>query len=127
MPGTTRAALIRPAVTGGPTFLVFKNFDAIFAYNPSVKYALAIAHLSDRIAGGAAFKTPWPTEDKSLSRTQAKELQTILLLRGHDIGGVDGIIGPATRRAVRKEQRRLGMKPTGYADQTVLEALQSSE
>ena len=127
LPGTTRAALIRPAVTGGPTFLVFKNFDAIFAYNPSVKYALAIAHLSDRIAGGAAFKTPWPTEDKSLSRTQAKELQTILLLRGHDIGGVDGIIGPATRRAVRKEQRRLGMKPTGYADQSVLEALQSSE
>jgi len=123
----TLGALIRPAVTGGPTFLVFKNFDAIHAYNPSIKYALAIAHLGDRIAGGAPFRTPWPTKDESLSRTQTRELQALLLLRGHDIGGVDGIVGPATRRAIRAEQRRLGLKPTGFADQSVLQALQKPE
>ena len=107
--------------------MVFKNFDAIFAYNPSVKYALAIAHLSDRVAGGSPFRTPWPTEDKSLSRSQSKELQALLLDRGYDIGGVDGIIGPATRRAVRAEQSRLGLKATGYADQSILETLQQSK
>lgn len=121
------AALVRPAVTGGPTFVVFKNFDAIFAYNPSVKYALAIAHLSDRVVGGSPFITPWPTEDKSLSRSQSKELQALLLSRGYDIGGIDGIIGPATRRAVRAEQSRLGLKATGYADQSILETLQRSK
>lgn len=127
LPADTRAATIRPAITGGPAFLVFGNFDAIFAYNRSIKYALAIAHLSDRIAGGGPFITAWPTKDLSLSRQQARELQTILLLRGYEIGPVDGIIGPATRKAVRAEQERLGLPPTGHADQSILEAIQPDQ
>ena len=121
----TNAAVIRPAVTEGPAFIVFANFDAIFAYNRSIKYALAIAHLSDRIAGGKPFITAWPTTDRSLSRAQARELQTLLLLRGHDIGPVDGIVGPATREAIRREQERLGQPATGHADQGILEDLQT--
>src|SRR5690606_37765381 len=44
-----RAALLLPAGTNGPAFLVSKNFDAIYAYNASESYALAIAHLADRL------------------------------------------------------------------------------
>lgn len=124
LPASTRAAVIRPANTGGPSFIVFRNFDAIFAYNRSIKYALAIAHLADRIAGGGNFQTAWPTKDLSLSRSQARDLQTLLLLNGHEIGPVDGIVGPATRRAVRAEQGRLGLPETGQPDQSILEALQ---
>ncbi len=127
LPADTRAATIRPAVSGGPAFLVFGNFDAIFAYNRSIKYALAIAHLSDRISGAGPFITAWPSKDLSLSRQQARELQTLLLLRGYEIGPVDGIIGPATRRAIRAEQERLGLPPTGHADQSILEAIQPDQ
>src|SRR5690606_19057722 len=33
LPGDTRAALLLPAGVQGPAFLVFKNFDAIYAYH----------------------------------------------------------------------------------------------
>ncbi|CAM5185455.1 lytic murein transglycosylase [Oligella ureolytica] len=50
--------------------LVFKNFDVIYSYNAAESYALAIAHLSDRLREGPGFFTPWPTDDLGLSREQ---------------------------------------------------------
>jgi lytic murein transglycosylase len=70
------AGLLLPAGPRGPAFLVFRNFDAIYAYNAAESYALAIAHLADRIKGGKAFATPWPTDDPGLSRRERRELQT---------------------------------------------------
>jgi membrane-bound lytic murein transglycosylase B len=46
------AGLLLPAGPRGPAFLVFRNFDAIYGYNAAESYALAIAHLADRIKGG---------------------------------------------------------------------------
>ena len=123
LPGDTRAALLLPAGVEGPAFLAFKNFDAIYSYNASESYALAIAHLSDRLRGGGAFVTPWPTDDPGLSRKQRKELQTLLLARGHNIGEVDGMIGSRTREAVKREQQRLGQAVDGRAGQRLLQAL----
>jgi Transglycosylase SLT domain/Putative peptidoglycan binding domain len=117
------AALLLPAGAQGPAFIVFKNFDAIFGYNAAESYALAIAHLADRLRGGSAFKTPWPTEDPGLSRAQRRELQTLLLARGHPIGEVDGVLGAASRAAVKAEQARLGFEATGRAGQKLLERL----
>ena len=125
LPGDTRAALLLPAGVEGPAFLVFKNFDAIYAYNASESYALAIAHLSDRLRGGGGFATPWPTDDPGLSRKERKELQALLLARGHDIGEVDGIIGSRTRDAIREEQQRLGDAVDGRAGQRLLRALRA--
>jgi membrane-bound lytic murein transglycosylase B len=48
--GPDRAALVLPAGTRGPAFLVFANFNAIHKYNNSQSYALAIAHLADRFS-----------------------------------------------------------------------------
>ena len=126
LPGDTRAALLLPAGVEGPAFLVFKNFDAIYAYNASESYALAIAHLSDRLRGGGAFVTPWPTDDPGLSRKEREELQTLLLARGHDIGEVDGIIGSRTREAIKQEQQRLGHAVDGRAGQRLLQALRNA-
>ena len=36
-------------------------------------------------------------------------LQTKLSNRGHDVGGIDGILGARTRAAVQAEQLRLGL------------------
>ena len=123
--GATLAGLIRPAGPGGPAFLVLKNYDAIYSYNAAESYALAIAHLSDRLRGGDAFAVPWPTDDPGLSRAERKELQTILLARGHDIGEADGLIGTKTRQAIAAEQRRLGRDPDGRAGRWILDRLKS--
>src|SRR5687767_8855469 len=50
--GAGHAALLLPAGAGGPAFIVFRNFNAIYSYNAAESYALAIAHLSDRLRGG---------------------------------------------------------------------------
>lgn len=124
LPGQTRAALLLPAGADGPAFLVFRNFDAIYSYNAAISYALAIAHLSDRLRGGGPFETPWPTDDPGLSRAQRRELQELLIARGHDIGEVDGMLGSRTREAIRIEQQRLGHDPAdGRGGLKILEAL----
>ncbi|MFN8831280.1 MAG: lytic murein transglycosylase [Labrys sp. (in: a-proteobacteria)] len=120
-----RAGLLLPAGPSGPAFLVFKNFDAIYAYNAAESYALAIAHLSDRLRGGGAFVTPWPTDDPPLSRAEKRELQTLLLQRGYDIGEPDGILGSKSREAIKDQQRRRGEKETGRAGLKLLKALRS--
>lgn len=121
--GPARAGLLLPAGFPGPAFLVFRNFDAIYAYNAAESYALAIAHLSDRLRGGGAFVTPWPTDDPPLSRAQRREVQTLLAQRGYDIGEIDGIIGSGTRAAILDVQPLLGLEPDGRAGAKLLERL----
>ncbi len=119
------AGLFLPAGIAGPRFLVTSNFSAVFSYNASESYTLAILHLADRLRGGSPFVTPWPTDDPGLSRADRRELQTLLLARGHEIGAVDGLLTPRTRMAVRVEQLRLGHAATGRPGQRLLTALRA--
>lgn len=122
----TPAGLLLPAGKDGPAFLVTRNFDAVYSYNAAESYGLAIAHLSDRLRGGAPFATPWPTDDPGLSRAERRELQQLLIARGHDIGEADGMIGARTREALKLEQAALGLAADGRAGQRVLQALRAS-
>src|SRR6516162_4360205 len=47
-------------VSGGPAFLLGRNFHAVRSYNPSNNYTLAIVHLADRISGGGPFVQAFP-------------------------------------------------------------------
>ncbi len=125
-PADTRAAVLLPAGKAGPAFLVFRNYDAIYAYNAAESYALAIALLSDRLRGASGLAAAWPTDDPGLGRRERRELQTLLLARGHAIGEVDGLIGTNTRRAIQAEQQRLGLQPAdGRAGRRILQALRT--
>ena len=124
--GETAAGLLLPAGKEGPAFLVTRNFDAIYSYNAAESYGLAIAHLSDRLRGGVPFATPWPTDDPGLSRAERRELQRLLIARGHDIGEADGMIGARTREALKVEQAALGLPADGRAGQRALQALRAS-
>lgn len=124
-PSNDRAGLLLPAGRRGPAFVVFGNFDAIYAYNAAESYALAIAHLSDRLRGGGPFVTAWPTDDPGLSRAERRELQTLLVQRGYAIGETDGIIGSKTREALQELQKRAGMQPNGRAGRKALELLRA--
>lgn len=125
LPADARAALLLPAGNKGPALLVFRNYDAIYSYNAAESYALAIATLADQLRGGNGLATAWPTDDPGLGRDERRQLQTLLLARGHDIGAADGMIGTATRRAIQTEQQRLGWSEVdGRAGQRILRTLQ---
>ena len=114
-PRGTRAALIAPAGGAGPAWLVTRNFQALWQYNRADAYALAIGLLSDALRGEAPMRTPWPTDDPGLSRSQLRELQTQLIRHGHPRVVADGYDGPLTRDAIRDEEQRMGWPQTGRA------------
>lgn len=127
MPGADMpAGLLLPAGRNGPAFLVMRNFDAIYSYNAAESYALAIALLSNRLRGGGGLVAQWPTDDMGLSRSENRELQTLLLARGHDIGEVDGMIGSKSRAAIEAEKRQRGISPVdGRAGHKLLDAMRA--
>ncbi|MCU0646443.1 MAG: lytic murein transglycosylase, partial [Gemmatimonadaceae bacterium] len=121
LPPTTRAGLLVPTTPEGPLFLVTHNFEAILRYNAAIAYALAVAHLADRLDGKAAtFATPWPTDDGGLSRDERRELQALLRARGHAVGTPTALLTPEIIAAVRAEQERLGWPVTARPGQRLL-------
>jgi len=121
--GPDRAALLLPAGTRGPAFLAFSNYNAIYAYNNSESYALAIAHLADRLQGGGPIVAAWPTDERMLSRAERVELQLWLVERGFYSGAADGILGSRTVEAIKAFQSSAGMAADGHANSRLLAAL----
>jgi lytic murein transglycosylase len=121
--GEGEAGLMAPAGFNGPAFLVTSNFDAIYSYNPSESYALGVAYLADRLAGGRPFATPWPTDNPGLSRAGSRELQKLLISHGYDIGEPDGDVGKKTKDAIADFEAKYGLERDGRPSVKVLEAL----
>lgn len=117
------ARLIIPAGADGPGFLAFRNFEALLRYNNSTAYVLGVGYLAEAIAGRGSRAENWPEDNPPISRSQSQQLQQALTALGHDTGGVDGIIGPNTRSALRDFQRAQGLEPDGYAGRAAYEAV----
>jgi membrane-bound lytic murein transglycosylase B len=117
------ATLLLPAGARGPAFLMLRNFHVIMKYNPAEAYALAIGHLADRLRGGAPLVQAWPRDERVLTMQERYELQQLLAAHGFVIGAPDGLIGPATRLAIRSYQTSIGQIPDGFASSEVLDRL----
>jgi len=105
--GFLEGKLLVPAGHKGPKFLTFKNFDVIKKYNNSTSYAMGITVLAETMRGQRVITTPWPRSDKQISFTQKKQMQARLTQLGYDTKGVDGQIGPNSRRAIRAWQKAI--------------------
>lgn len=122
-----QAAIILPAGARGPAFIVYRNFFAIMKYNNSTSYALAVSLLMDNLKGkpGKVISS-WPVDDKPLSRTERKELQSLLNQHGYNAGYADGIIGANTRQALRSYQQSIGLPADGYPSHELLNKLKGT-
>ena len=116
-------ARLKIPVAGGPAFLLGRNFRAVYSFNPAFSYTLAIVYLADRIRGMGPFVQQFPGGERTLTLAELQEIQRRLTALGFDTGGVDGRVGSGTMRAVAAYQRKVGMKPDGYAGLKLLARL----
>lgn len=121
--GFLDAKLIAPGGSKGPKFLTFKNFDVLKRYNNSTSYVMGISVLSDAIVRKPGIIQDWPRGDKLLSFSDKKALQEKLTALGYSTGGVDGRIGPNSRRAIRAWQAANGLTADGYMEQRLFKRL----
>jgi peptidoglycan lytic transglycosylase B len=117
------AQLIIPASHRGPVFLVYDNFEVIMRWNRSTSYALSVGHLADRIRGAGALDQAIPDDHPRLRRTTVTQIQELLLAKGYDSGEPDGLVGPATRSALREFQIAQGLIGDGFPDSQTLKTL----
>lgn len=121
--GSAEASLFLPAGAEGPAFLITANYAAIKAYNASDAYALAVAHLADRIAGGPAIQGVWPKHEKPMGLNERMAIQKKLKSLGYDVGEPDGRFGSKTREALIAFQEKNGLRPDGYPNTATVQKL----
>lgn len=103
-----------PAGKDGPKFLMTKNYLVLKGYNFSDSYALAVAHLTDRLKGAGPFAASWPRQTRFPDREQRLVIQKRLKALGYYDGAVDGRIGPKTQAAYRRYQAARGEVADGF-------------
>ncbi|MEM6384850.1 MAG: lytic murein transglycosylase [Pseudomonadota bacterium] len=115
------AAVLLPQGRRGPAFLIYPNFNVFFEWNQSFIYVTTAAYFATRLEGAPVYDPGDPTP--ALGESQMKALQQKLTQRGHDVGGIDGILGAKTRKAVQLEQERLGLPADAWPTRELVNAL----
>lgn len=121
--GFLEAKLIAPGGSRGPKFLTFKNFDVLKRYNNSTSYVMGISVLADALVRKPGIQQDWPRGDELLSFSDKKAMQQKLTDLGYSTGGVDGRIGPNSRRAIRAWQAANGLTADGYVEQRLFKRI----
>ncbi|PRX37014.1 lytic murein transglycosylase [Meinhardsimonia xiamenensis] len=116
-----KAAILLPQGRKGPAFLAYPNFSTLFEWNMSMVYVTTAAYFATRLEGAPIYNPGNP--DPGLSDAEMRLLQQKLAARGHDVGGIDGILGEKTREAVQIEQRRLGLPADAWPTRELLNRL----
>ncbi len=115
------ASILLPQGRNGPAFMAYPNFSVLFEWNQSFVYVTTAAYFATRLEGAPVYDAGNP--DPGLDQGQMRQLQQRLSQLGHDVGGIDGILGANTRAAVRREQQRLGMPADGWPTPALLQRL----
>ena len=112
-----------PTGRNGPKFLMTRNYLVIKGYNFSDSYALAVAHLTDRLKGSGPLATDWPRATRFPDLEQRIAIQTDLKRLGFYDGVVDGRLGPISQAAYARFQARTGRVADGFITAESHEAL----
>jgi lytic murein transglycosylase len=102
------ASLLLPMGRTGPAFLAYANFAAYTEWNNSLIYSTTAGYLATRIAGAPPMLRP-AAPVVQLPFNVIKELQGLLVRAGFNVGKVDGVLGQASRSAVKAMQMKYGL------------------
>jgi lytic murein transglycosylase len=118
------ASLLLPMGRNGPAFLAYPNFHVYLDWNQSLVYATTAAYFATRLAGAP----PVNKGNGKVAPFGAKEvfeLQKLLAEQGYEVGKIDGILGTATRDAVKDVQLKLGLPADSYPTPELLAKLRA--
>ena len=118
------ASLLLPEGTYGPAFLTPKNYYVLKDYNYSDLYVLFVGHLSDRIAGGRPFQTPW-SKNAQLKTSEVESMQKRLTALVLYQDKIDGKAGMLTRAALGAYQKNNGLKVDCWPSSAVLQQMEA--
>jgi len=120
--GAPNASLLLPMGRLGPAFLVYPNFRIYTEWNHSIIYSTTAAYLSTRIAGAPPLRKG-NGEPDTFTMEQVRELQTLLVKAGYDVGGIDGRLGAGSRKAVQQAQVKFKLPADGYPTEELFRRL----
>ncbi len=115
-----------PTGKNGPKFLMTGNYLVLKGYNFSDSYAMAVAHLTDRLKGGGPFVAPWPRNTVFPDLKQRQAIQEALKALGLYTGAVDGRLGPITQAAYAQFQAMRGEVADGFITRAAHDALEAA-
>jgi lytic murein transglycosylase len=121
LPDGRDASILLPQGRNGPAFMAYPNYRVLFEWNQSFVYVTTAAYFATRLEGAPVYNAGNP--DPGLDGDQMRQLQRRLTELGHDVGGIDGILGARTRAAVQAEQQRLGLPADAWPTPELLRRL----
>jgi lytic murein transglycosylase len=119
------ASLLLPMGRYGPAFLAFTNFKVYTEWNQSLIYATTAAYYATRLAGAPAYHKG-RENIAAYGLQETRTLQELLVRHGYDVGKLDGIIGAATRNAIRQAQIKYGLPADSYPSDELFQRLRGS-
>lgn len=115
-----KGALIIPDGRKGTAYLVFSNFKRIMIWNRSENYALTIGILADYVNNELPHNAINNNQQYKLTDMEVKEVQAFVNKLLRTKLKEDGILGPKTKKAVKRLQAKAGMHQDGYPDWQLL-------
>lgn len=77
----------------------------------------------DEAANGIFNDVPWVKTTQGPSRSQVREVQSLLASLGYQVGTPDGLMGSRTRTAIVQFERASGLSETGRVDRDLITRL----
>jgi lytic murein transglycosylase len=112
-------SLLLPMGRMGPAFLAYANFAVYTEWNNSLIYSTTAGYLAARIAGAPPMLRP-AAPVVQLPFNEIKELQGLLVRAGFNVGKVDGVLGQASRSAVKAMQVKFGLPADSWPSAELL-------
>ena len=120
-----KASIIMPDGYKGPTYIVFSNFNRIMIWNRSDNYALAVGILADYISSKKSYQPVSCNQRYALTNKDIASVQKFSNKFFKTNLKIDGKLGPKTKEAIKKIQKKAKMPEDGVPSYRLLQQIKN--